>query len=74
MKIKKDGGFAEAKRVSKTEVGISIGCEHFNPDGTRKDTVINAIVLTEDELVELFRDVFPEEQENKEEKEDLIES
>ncbi len=57
MKRKKDGGYIECTRNAKQEICISIACEHFNTDGTRKDTVINSCALTKEELTELFSDI-----------------
>lgn len=60
MRINIDGGFIEAKKDNNTsKIKLSVGCMHYNPDGTRKETVINSADLTEEELVRLFSDVFP---------------
>lgn len=58
MKISMDGGFIDATRDSSGKIAISIGCEHYNSDGTRKDTVINTASITDDEIVKLFSNVF----------------
>ena len=57
MKVKIDGGFIEARRQL-NKIWIAVGCEHFNADGTRKDTVINAVEITEDEFLKLCEDLF----------------
>ncbi len=57
MKIKKDGGFVECTINQKQEICLSIACEHYNPDGTRKDTVINTVTLSREELTQLFSDL-----------------
>ena len=60
MRIKIDGGFISVKKEN-DKIGFSIGCEHYNPDGTRKETVVNTAYLTEDQLSTLFSDVFTKE-------------
>lgn len=74
MRIKIDGGFIEAKRIDKDKIGVSIGSEHFNPDGTRKETVINTASLSEDELSNLFSDIFPSEIKEEEKAKETVES
>ena len=66
MRIKIDGGFVEATKNLSGKIGLSIGCEHFNPDGTRKDTVVNTVSLSEEELVKLFSDIFKKDVESAE--------
>lgn len=56
MKIKVDGGFVEATIVD-GKIGLSIGCDHYNTDGTRKESVINSAILIEEQIVTLFSDV-----------------
>lgn len=60
MRIKIDGGFISVVKEN-GKIGFSIGCEHYNDDGTRKETVVNTASLTEDELSMLFSDVFTNE-------------
>ncbi len=62
MRIKIEGGFVSAQKEKSGKIGISVGCEHYNPDGTRKETVVNTASLTEEEVVALFRDVFAQEE------------
>lgn len=58
MRVKIDGGHISAERTKDGKIGITIGCNHFNADGTRKDTVINTAIITEEQLVQVFSDVF----------------
>jgi len=61
MRINIDGGFVAAEKQESGKIAFSVGCEQFNPDGTRAQTLVNTASLTQDELVELFSDVFPKE-------------
>ena len=76
MRVKIDGGFVSAKREDSGNIGLSIGCEHYNADGTRDKTIVNTATLTEAEIISLFKDVFsenitPENYEENEEKSNL---
>jgi len=60
-RIKIEGGFISAKKEESGKIGMAIGCDHYNSDGTRRESVINTAMVTEEEIVALFRDVFPQE-------------
>jgi hypothetical protein len=61
MRINIDGGFLAAEKQESGKIAISVGCEQFNSDGTRSQTLVNTASLTEEQLIKLFSDVFPEE-------------
>lgn len=61
MRINIDGGFVAAEKQESGKIAFSVGCEQFNPDGTRAQTLVNTASLTQEQLIQLFSDVFPEE-------------
>jgi len=59
MRLDIEGGFIDVKKTKMNKIQISIGCDHFYPNGVRKETVVNTSEITEEELVDLFSDIFP---------------
>ena len=56
MRINIDGGFVAAEKQESGKIAFSVGCEQFNPDGTRAQTLVNTASLTQEQLIQLFNE------------------
>lgn len=52
MRINIEGGFVEIQELN-GKISVSVGCEHYDSDGVRNNTVINTAALSSSQFKDL---------------------